>query len=552
MVNSSCNGMPLAKNRQCFDWAYARARCAAEKFQDPLAMAWASIAGRLTYEFHPGFFAHPGIEKLLMDIGIRHTGGETVPGLPGRISGQRHWVHVLTTALPVGGHTRLVEKWIQNAREISSDRHSVVLLDQGDNLCPDWLVDVADSTGGRCLALPDHLDPLDRALALRNLARSCADVVVLHIHPYDPIATVAFSESEGPPVVLLNHADHVFWIGASVSDLVTEFRPVGQEISMKRRGARQPALLPIPLLAPESLPDRCACREHLGIPEDKVVLLSIGSSYKYKAYGDLDFPAAMLETARRNPNVLVLVVGPSADEPEWKKVIEQSRGSIRVLGVIQGLRDYYRAADIYLEGFPIGSVTASLDAALVGTPVVRAPMLISGLLGIDHYTGMNGTARSMADYYSDLDRFIQDTHFRAVAAAEQKAAVEKIHVGQAWNAYLAQLAHCIPTVHNPSVFDGKPDLWPEDEAWANLQAAQAHPAGGLWRACCAALRSNSAHVGKWDMISSLLRCPASSALPSNAANAKEMIKFLIALLVPRTMYGYLMDRRRLLGRCLRG
>ncbi len=544
--------MQLTENKKCFDWALALACRAAEDFRDPAAMAWANVAGRLTYGFHPGFYAHPELEQLLLSIGSRHAGGAVVPDLPGRLPGQKHWVHVLTTALPVGGHTRLVEKWIHNARNTSGDRHSVVLLDQSDNPCPEWLIEAAESGGGRCLALPSHLDPIGRALALRSLVRTCADVVVLHTHPYDPIATVAFAEAGGPPVVLLNHADHVFWLGVAVTDVVADFRSVGQDLSLRRRGARRSTLLPIPLQAPGRLPGRSACRERLGLPGDKVLLLSVGTSYKFKAFGDLDFPEAMLETARRNPDALILVIGPSADEPAWQKVIQQSQGSIRVLGVIQGIQGYYRAADIYLEGFPIGSGTASLDSALLGTPVVRAPMLISTILGIDPYPGMNGTAGSMDDYHLDLDKFIRDPYFRAAAAATQKGIVEEQHVGPGWNTYLKRLVDRIPDVHEPATYTGEPDFHREDESWAELQAAQVHKVGGRWRACCAALRSNSGQLGKWEMITSLLTCPARTELTPNAENLKELLKFLVILIVPRRGYGYLMDRCRSTRRWYRG
>lgn len=544
--------MQLTENKRCFDWAFTRACHAAKEFRDAAAMAWANVAGRLTYGFHPGFYAHPELEQLLLSIGSRHAGGIMVPNFPGRLPGQKHWVHVLTTALPVGGHTRLVEKWIHNACATTGDRHSVILLDQGDNSCPEWLVEAAEFGGGMCLALPDHLDPLGRALALRDLVRTCADMVVLHTHPYDPIPTVAFAEAGGPPVVLVNHADHVFWLGVSVTDLVADIRPVGQRLSLQRRGARRSALLPIPLLAPENLSERSVCRERLGLPGDKTLLLSVGTSYKYKAFGNLDFPGAMLETARRNPGALILVIGPSADEPAWQKVIEQGEGSIRVLGVVRGIQDYYRAADIYLEGFPIGSGTASLDAALAGTPVVRAPMLISALLGIDPYPGMNSTAGTMEDYYLDLDRFIRDTDFRIAAAAEQKATVEDGHMGQGWDAHLKRLIDLIPATHEPATSVGEPDMRLEDAVWADLQAAQIHEAGGLWRGCCAALRANATQWGGMELITSLLQCPARAELTPNPENIKELAKFLIVLLVPRSVFGCLLDRRRFFGRWFRG
>ena len=40
----------------------------------------------------------------------------------------------------------------------------------------------------------------------------------------------------GPPVILLNHASHTFWVGASIADLVLNLRQAAQDLAKRHRG----------------------------------------------------------------------------------------------------------------------------------------------------------------------------------------------------------------------------------------------------------------------------------------------------------------------------
>ena len=551
------NGSQLAMNRLSFGWAARHAFRAAGKSRDASAMAWTDVAGRLTYTLHPGFFCSPALENMLTLIGGRHKPAASAgpSALAAIQQGEKHWLHVLTTALTVGGHTRLVEKWIANQRGISLDRHSVVLIDQGDHHCPEWLSKAVEATGGKCIVLPDGMDLLRRAMALRDLANGCAKIVVLHIHPFDPVASVAFAVEGGPPVVTLNHADHVFWYGSAVSDLVADIRPEGQRTSLDRRRIKRSELLPIPLRRTETPLSRAEFRKKLEIPEDRIVLLSVGTSYKYKPYGLLNFPDAMLKMVERDPDLLCIVIGPSPAEPAWERVVAQSKGAIRVLGIVRDIVGYYCAADIYLEGFPFGSITASLDSVLVGTPVVRAPMLLTPLLGLGQYQGMNETAGSIEAYQAQVSSYVKDRAFREAAASRQRAAVESIHAGAGWNAYFSRLLECVPLNHEPqSCLDEGPDtgFQDQDKAWADLQAGQFSSPGENWRVCSASLRANAKNFSKGEMIEGLWSCPDWHGITFSGENAVEFIKFFLMILCPGWIYRRVLDRRAAPGRWLRG
>ena len=62
-------------------------------------------------------------------------------------------------------------------------------------------------------------------------------MIILHIHCEDVIPVLAFADESGlPPVLFLNHADHLFWLGTSVADLVLNLRDAATDITISRRG----------------------------------------------------------------------------------------------------------------------------------------------------------------------------------------------------------------------------------------------------------------------------------------------------------------------------
>jgi len=543
----------LDRNKLHFNWALEHAYREAEYLNDSEAMAWANIAGNLTARLHPGFYMHPGLENMLKEIGSRHSSREYnyELGAVGKNPQRKHWIHVLTTAMPIGGHTRLVAKWILNQFPILPDVHSIVLVNQGGIQCPEWLLKAVETTGGSCINIPEKLDLVGKAMVLRAIAGRWADVVVLHISPSDPIASVAFGVNDGPPVVLMNHADHLFWFGSGVSDLVADFRPEGQHVSLSRRLVNGSEILPIPLRKPGLIPTRSECRRRLGIPENKRVLLSIGTSYKFQPFGELNFGKIILDLVKDRPDILFIVIGPSPSETAWKAIIEEAGGAIRVLGVINNVFEYYCAADLYIEGFPLGSGTASLDSALMGTPVLRAPMLLIPLLGINKYKGMNDTAVNMEEYRQQILNNLDDPGFLESASVEQKLEVEKCHVGEGWNAQLQHLISCVPSAHNSrTMADAAQNegYLKVDELWAEIQAKQIAGSEEGWQERAVSLRASWGYLQKRKLVKELLLCLENQGFQVRQTKILELLKFAIVLFSPFPVVRWVNAGRRILGR----
>ena len=191
-------------------------------------------------------------------------------------------------------------------------RHSLVVLDQRDVPVPKWLFEAIRRSGGNLTAFPQGTGSYQKASWLREIARRTADLVVLHHAAADVVPTTAFALSDCPPVALLNHADHTFWLGSSISDIVINLRTAGSEHTAKRRFVSSNTVTPIPLADSVMELSRQDARRALGISDDQIVLLSVGRAEKYRPCGPYDFGSTAAKILDRQPGAHIYVVGESA------------------------------------------------------------------------------------------------------------------------------------------------------------------------------------------------------------------------------------------------
>jgi glycosyltransferase involved in cell wall biosynthesis len=339
--------------------AHAASRLAAGELHS--AAAWTQVAAQLAWRNHPGRFAFPVLERVLADLAA------TLPPMPrSRPAGGpvRHVLHVLTEAYDTGGHTRLAWNWM---RRDTARAHHVVLTQPG--AVPPALAEAAADV--RAL----HGDVLDRALALRAAAAT-ADVVVLHVHMHDVVVPIALGAREdGPdrpvPVVFVDHADHLAWVGTSVADVVTACREPARRVQVERRGIapERSVLLPVPVDPAPRGQDRAAARAALGLG-DGPVLLAVAAAHKFARVTDPSFFDAADAALDAVPAGQLVAVGPSPDSDGWPALAARHRGRVQALGRRSDLGALRDAADVLLDSFPFSSNTSAIEAAVHGLPVV--------------------------------------------------------------------------------------------------------------------------------------------------------------------------------------
>jgi hypothetical protein len=425
----------LHRNASWFEELAARAERLLSEGRHADASAHALAAAECAWLHHNGRFADLRLEQLLLKI------GDTVVGLPRRGSEGGDILHVLTEAHGIGGHTRLVARWIaSDARR----RHTVLLTRQAGRLVPSLLVGAVAQSGGGIIVLDDqagHL--LDHAAALRRIAARHS-LLVLHAHPSDVVPLMALAGMrERPRLVTLNHADHVFWLGVTISDGVACLRPCGENLARSRRGVQADRLLRLPVpvtVAPRSPAARQRARRALGVPDDALVALSVAAAYKYATpYGGPGFPEVLADACRAIPTLHVLVAGPESTG-SWAVARRRGGGRVRALGVCADLHDLHCMADLYLDSFPFGSSTAALEAAAAALPVLSMPVWKENLpLATSHSEALDRviiTAAAPDGLVSILRDAARDRAETARMGEAVRREVLESHAGEGWRTRL--------------------------------------------------------------------------------------------------------------------
>lgn len=281
-------------------------------------------------------------------------------------------LHVMTLSYKVGGHTRVVEKWINLAP--CYQKHSVVLLNQEGEI-PQKLKDNIKNKNGELYVFNHDEDIFQKAIKLRELA-SKFEYVVLHIHMDDPTALVAFgSEEFKRPILFFNHADHLFWVGKSISDIILDFRTI-KSITKTRRNIKNPYFLGIP---PETEAkyietyDKNEARKKLNLPLDKKIILTVGSNFKYTPFKNKSFIDYVTKILEKEKDAILYAIGPSLNDEMWKIANEKTNGRIIPLGTINYGEEYFnyiKSSDLILDSWPMCGGTVIMDAISLAKPIL--------------------------------------------------------------------------------------------------------------------------------------------------------------------------------------
>jgi glycosyltransferase involved in cell wall biosynthesis len=446
--NACDPAMPLLLFREGYE-ALVSLLDGRRKMRPETVLALVREAASYAMVSHPGRFADGALENVVLDIAaeLNETPADVSGPASGRAGRARRVLHVMSTAHEIGGHTRTLLHWIRCDPE---SLHHLVLTDQTGHRVPEWLVEAVRTGGGWSGELPTEVGPLAAAQALRALARSCADVVVLHHGGHDLVPILGLAAPDLPPVAVLNHADHIYWLGSSVTDVVINQREAGARLSRERRHSRCDVVLPIPLPSGAVVP-RNEARRRLGVPADQLVLLSVGRALKYVPNDGHDF----LRTARaildRVPGAHLYVVGLRENEAARFPTF-RPHPRLHLCGPVADPSLHRAAADLYLESFPFGSATALLEAAQSGLATVWQYNPPFDLLTTNH--GLEALLPRFAtegEYVERVCQLAESANERAELGAALAAHVRTHHTGEGWRQELTTVyAHTDRLTHRPA------------------------------------------------------------------------------------------------------
>jgi hypothetical protein len=144
---------------------------------------------------------------------------------------------------------------------------------------------------------------------------------------------------------------------------------------------------------------------------------------------------------------------------------------------------YQKAADVYIEGFPFGSQTALLEAALAGVVPVRAyaPPLDLLVSGDEILDDLVPTPSSEAEYIRLVLSLALETPTRERFSQQLRERAIQCHTGSGWRKRLEKVYETLgKQKHKPQLLPQSDGLSTErDVALAGWQAARSQSEGGM-------------------------------------------------------------------------
>ena len=396
---------------------------------DELAATWCQVAGEFAWLAHTGHMARPALDRAIETMGLRGCprGDRGAPP-----AGPERVLHVMTEVAATGGHSRLA--WRGIARDVT--RVPTLALTGQTRPVPAQMEAAVAARGGR-IERQAGPDLIARGRELAALVDR-HDMVVLHVHPSDVVSGLALADRRGrPPVLLVNHADHCFWLGPGVPDMVVSTRRAASRLSTRRRGVAgdRVAELAVPTDLAGRGRSRSRARAILGVPDDAVLMVVVAADYKTRAVDGTGLLDVLIPAVDAIPGAIVLAAGP-ADAGPWEEARRRTGGRIRALGTVEDTGILRDAADIHLDSFPCSSQTSALEAAAAGVPIVsyQPPRPGAATYDLDDRAlrSLHVRATTPAGFRDTLARLADDPATRERVGLQTMQAVHAEHDPARW------------------------------------------------------------------------------------------------------------------------
>lgn len=403
---------------------------------------------RLFIKYNSGYYTCSYIENFLTDYAHKiNNDSNYVKYKP------NSFLHVLTTGYNTGGHTRVIERWIQNAPINQS--HSVLFTNYKEfNM--KTLEQNVKNKNGNIIFLDNQLSIDEKALSLRKIGFEY-QYIVLHVHMDDIIPMLAFgTEKFTRPILFYNHASHLFWIGKSISDVVLDLEK-NDSVTLVNRNIKNSCFLGIPsekLIY--SKKDKYEIRKNLNLPVDKKIIITAGSEVKYRPIGNDHY--GNIINKMLDENTICYIIGIDKKNKYWKKYIKNSNGHIIPLKYINfnnGFLDYIAAADLYIDSYPFCGGTAMIDAISQGVPSLS---LISTYPQMDYLKETSAYCKTKDEFITKAKKIMQDKHYADSILEELQKSLELYQSTMAWNERIESIIKNIPNEHKLTDLSGQNDL----------------------------------------------------------------------------------------------
>jgi glycosyltransferase involved in cell wall biosynthesis len=322
------------------------------------ALLVAEKYGKFLWINHIGIYADSEFE-----ISLAEHFSELLKDLFTRSEGDT--LHLITIGSYAGGHTRVVEKFLQ-----AGGGDGLASL----NKLPEQVLN----------QIPEHIKVFN-GIRKQTGTATISEILevgrkfkklVLHIHPddvYSAIAAILLSNL-GVKVFMYNHADHVFSFGYAAAEKIFEISKYGWTKGALRRIEHKQTFVGIPILKSDLKFDRLE-------KNNSIRIVMAGNSAKFTPWGKYsvpDFINKFYERINVQGDIKFKICGSYGTENFWLLLDEKNRRNIEFLGLLPHA-EYMRvlaAADCYIDTFPQGSGTVLSDSVMLGIPSFGLDLLV--------------------------------------------------------------------------------------------------------------------------------------------------------------------------------
>lgn len=280
------------------------------------------------------------------------------------INSEKHtnFLHVLTKAYDTGGHTRIVERFINS----DSLQDSAVLVTQ--NAGPHSFKKLSLAKNGYT-QIDEQGDSHTKIQAILAVLAHC-QTAILYIHPHDIETIIAVGIAKkyfSIDVLMYNHADHVFSYGYGVADRVLEISHFGWSLREQRQSDKKSVFVGIPIKLPEQAATAVA-------RTDNAYLTAAGSAYKFKPAQGYSFPD-FLSALTKKIDLPFILIGPKPWINWWwwpallpKKLNTRRKIQFHPQMPHEQYLHYLRHTTAFIDSFPMTGGTAFPEILSMGVP----------------------------------------------------------------------------------------------------------------------------------------------------------------------------------------
>lgn len=410
-----------------------------DEYEETYKIALAQLALSVASYCPTGYFYSNTLEKFFIGLAQKYDiDNYNIPYKKGSC------LHVMTRAFLYGGHTRVVERWIKMFNKTTEQ--SVVLLDQGKDHIPPQLQENVKIKNGKLIIFEKSDDIIEKALKLRKLSMEY-EYVVLHTHMEDPIATIAFgTEKFKRPVILFNHADHMFWIGKTIADVVLDFRR-SKSISASYRNIYDSKICTIPIIHKNDFLDKLDARKTLHLPDNSKILMLSGSSIKFNEVCNDNISDVLEKLFLKMPNLIIILLGVNKNQKEFQGLKKKYPNNLILKATVDFnvYKNFVSSVDLVMDSYPCSGCTTLIDALCANVPYVSLDVIIGQ---IDAITNSVGTCETKSELVEKTIKILKDNEYCKNVLQNEKENLSRYSDENTWCENLEQIINELPSKHS--------------------------------------------------------------------------------------------------------